>query len=169
MNIINITYPDINNGLGTRVTIWFAGCPFHCKECHNQTTWDYNQGTQFSIEKTLQDLDRLFRDRPYLAGITLSGGDPLNGKTDYDLTQLQIFLQKFKDKFPTKNVWIYSGAYYETLLKNNKKKTILSYCDILVDGPYEHNKRDIRLAFRGSSNQRIIDLHTGDILYLDKQ
>ena len=169
MNIINVTYPDINNGLGTRVTIWFAGCPFHCKECHNQSTWDYNQGTKFSIEKILQDLDRLFRDRPYLAGITLSGGDPLNGKTDYDLTQLQIFLQKFKDKFPTKNVWIYSGAYYETLLKNKKQKAILSYCDILVDGPYECDKRDIRLAFRGSTNQRIIDLHTGDILHLDKQ
>lgn len=153
MKILNITSPDINNGLGCRVTLWISGCKHKCKGCHNQCAWDYNVGETFT-DKTYKKLyDILSKD--YIAGLTLSGGDPLD-QSEYVLTEILNLVIKVKHDFPNKNIWIYTGYKYEEL--KGLQLEILKYCDILVDGKFEINKRDTTLAFRGSSNQRIIKL-----------
>ena len=155
MRILNITSPDVNNGAGFRVTLWVAGCSHHCKGCHNPETWNYKQG------KTLRDVRKdLFEqlDKQYIQGITLSGGDPL-AQSKISLIQLYFLLRKIKRKFPHKDIWIYSGYTYEEIMQDSFKKLVLSVCDVLVDGPYKYSLRDTSLAFRGSSNQRIIYLN----------
>ena len=158
MRVLTITSPDIENGLGYRTTIWFAGCSHHCPGCHNQHTWAYNQGTPLQdaavIDKICEEVSK-----DYVRGITLSGGDPLS-QPDENLSMLLAFLIHFKEMFPDKDIWIYSGDTYETNIEHPIKKKILSLCDVLVDGPFIKSKYDTDLAFRGSSNQRIIDLHT---------
>jgi anaerobic ribonucleoside-triphosphate reductase activating protein len=156
MNVLTVTTPDIENGLGYRVTIWFAGCPHHCPGCHNKHTWDYNQGTPL-MDKTV--LNKIYEnvDKEYIKGITLSGGDPL-GQSDESLQILLKFLKEFKEQYPNKDIWIYSGDIYENLMQHPLKQCILSFCDTLVDGPFIETKYKRDLPFRGSSNQRIINL-----------
>lgn len=156
MNVLTLTSPDIENGLGCRVTIWVAGCNRHCSGCHNPHTWDYNQGESLLSEKVL---DKIFSevDFDYIQGITISGGDPLDQK-DSSLNDLLTFIKMFKEKYPKKDIWIYSGGIYEELIKNTIIKDILSYCDILVDGPFIQDLKQLDLPFRGSTNQRIIKL-----------
>ena len=154
MKYLKITTPDINNGTGCRVTLWLPGCPWKCEGCHNEWTHEYNQGYEF----TPQVLFDLFfhLSQPYIAGLTISGGDPLaqsNETLDELLELVKNFHQVFKE---TKNIWVYTGYKIEEL--NDKQKEILKYCDVLVDGKFEIDKRDITLPFRGSSNQRIINL-----------
>ena len=164
MNVLTVTSPDIENGLGYRTTIWFAGCSHHCPGCHNQHTWAYNQGTSLLSPAVL---DKIYEEvkKDYVRGITLSGGDPLS-QPDENLKVLLTFLIQFKEEFPDKDIWIYSGDTYETNLEHPIKKEILSLCDVLVDGPFVQCKYDPDIAFRGSTNQRIIDLHTGKELYI---
>lgn len=154
MRYIDITYPDVNNGEGCRVTLWVAGCPHHCLGCHNQHTWDYNIGKEFT-EETYEELKNIL-SKSYIKGLTLSGGDPL-GQSDNDLCILLDLVQLIKDDFPDKDIWVYTGYKYEDL--NEQQLEILKYCDILVDGPYIKELRDVSLEFRGSSNQRIIKLN----------
>ena len=155
MRVLNITSPDVNNGLGFRVTLWVAGCSHHCKGCHNPETWAYNQGKKLrEVKKEL--FEQL--DKPYVKGLTLSGGDPLT-QTKFSLLELYLLLKEIKKKFPDKDIWIYSGYTYEEIVSNKLRKLVLSQCDVLVDGPYRYALRDTSLPFRGSSNQRIIDLH----------
>lgn len=156
MKVLTITTPDIENGLGYRVTIWFAGCPHHCPGCHNKHTWDYNQGTNLFDKNVLNKIYEEV-DKPYIKGITLSGGDPL-GQSDESLNILLTFLKKFKEMFPDKDIWIYSGDTYENLLKHPIKNKILNECNVLVDGPFIESLYKPNLSFRGSSNQRIINL-----------
>lgn len=153
MKILNITSPDINNGLGCRVTLWISGCKHKCKGCHNQCAWDYNVGETFT-DKTYEKLYNIL-SKDYIAGLTLSGGDPLC-QSESVLTEILNLVIKVKHDFPNKNIWIYTGYKYEEL--KGLQLEILKYCDILVDGKFEINKRDTTLAFRGSSNQRIIKL-----------
>ena len=165
MRYLNITSPDVNNGLGFRVTLWVAGCSHHCKGCHNPETWAYNQG------KKLREIkDELFEklSYPYIQGLTLSGGDPLS-QNNISLLELYLLLKKIKKKFPDKDIWIYSGDVYEDIVKHKFKNLVLSQCDVLVDGPYRYALRDTSLPFRGSSNQRIIDLHTKDDFQLKEK
>lgn len=156
MRLLTITTPNSENGTGCRVTLWFAGCSNHCEFCQNKHTWDYNQGL-YIWDKNV--LDKIYEevDKDYIAGITLSGGDPLSQPND-NLKDLIKFLKKFKEDFPNKNIWVYSGSTYEDLCQNSLKKDVLDLCDILVDGPFIKDLYDPDLAFRGSSNQRIIDL-----------
>lgn len=155
MRILNITSPDVNNGLGFRVTLWVAGCGHHCKGCHNPETWAYNQGKKLkAVKKEL--FEKL--SEPYIKGLTLSGGDPLS-QNKLSLLELYLLLTEIKKKFPDKDIWIYSGYTYEEIVSNKLMNLVLSKCDILVDGPYKYALRDTSLPFRGSSNQRIIDLH----------
>lgn len=169
MRVLTITSPDMENGLGCRLTIWFAGCSHHCPGCHNQHTWDYNQGTAL-FDPTV--LSKIYTDvdKDYIAGITLAGGDPLS-QSDESLNELLSFIKEFKQKYPTKNIWIYSGAVYESDSKHPIKKSILDLCDVLVDGPFIIEQLDTDIAFRGSKNQRIIDLNetrkTGNIIELN--
>lgn len=152
MRYIKVTSPDINNGTGFRATLWVAGCSRHCKGCHNPETWNYNQGKTKILKEVLEAL------KPnYIQGLTISGGDPLlqNKKS---LIQLYVLLKIVKLKYPKKDIWIYSSEIYEEAVKDKWKDKILSLCDVMVDGPYKYYLRDTSLAFRGSSNQRIIYL-----------
>ena len=153
MKYESITASDVNNGLGCRVTLWVSGCTHHCKGCHNRQTWKFSSGRPY----TPQVEEVLFNeiDKPYIKGLTLSGGDPLDSP-DGVLELLKDFRDRFGD---TKDVWIYTGYTYEYCLEHFKE--ILNLADILVDGMFDCTKRDTSLAFRGSSNQRIIDLKLG--------
>lgn len=169
LHILTVTSPDIENGIGYRVTIWFAGCSHHCLGCHNIHTWKYNQGELFSkeiIEKIYNEVDK-----NYIRGITLSGGDPLD-QSYSALQELYMFLTEFKNDFPEKDIWVYTGDTFENLTKTPIIRKILSKCDVLVDGLFIKDKFDPDIAFRGSTNQRIIDIQktrmsaNGDIVQL---
>jgi anaerobic ribonucleoside-triphosphate reductase activating protein len=152
--VLTITHPDVENGTGCRVTIWASGCPHHCPGCHNKHTWEYGQGKNiFDVQEQIFEAV----DKPYIKGITLSGGDPL-GQSFPALQQLEIFIDDFKKEFPDKDIWIYSGDTIENLVLSFIKKRILMKCDYLVDGPFIQEQYDPDLEFRGSSNQRIINL-----------
>lgn len=157
MNISGISYPDVNNGLGCRVTLWVSGCSHHCKGCQNKETWDKKSGRVFSKE----DKDKLFEilSKPYIKGLTLSGGDPLD--TFDEVLQL---VKEIRDTFDsTKDIWLYTGYTLEQI-NNTEKKEILPYINYLVDGPFELDKRDITLKFRGSSNQIIWENRNGNFV-----
>ena len=152
--VLTITHPDVENGTGCRVTIWASGCPHHCPGCHNKHTWEYGQGKNvFDVQEQIFEAV----DKPYIKGITLSGGDPM-GQSFPALQQLEIFIDDFKKEFPDKDIWIYSGDTIENLVLSFIKKRILMKCDTLVDGPFIQDLYDPDLEFRGSSNQRIINL-----------
>lgn len=154
MKYLKITSPDINNGTGCRVTLWIPGCTHNCPGCHNGWTHKYNQGNVFT---PMVEFDLFYQIyQPYIAGLTISGGDPLD-QTDETLDELLAFVKRFKKVFKeSKTIWVYTGYKIEDL--DDKQLEILKYCDILVDGKFDKNLRDTTLAFRGSSNQRIIDL-----------
>lgn len=158
MNYQKIETCNIGNGLGFRLVLWVSGCRHRCKGCHNQETWDFNGGNSFTEKQEKQIIKYLKPD--YIKGITLSGGDPLD-INNYDA--ILDLCKKIKNIYPNKDIWCYTGYSYEEL----KEKSILNYIDVLIDGEFELDKRDITLAFRGSSNQRIIDvkktLATGEV------
>ena len=147
MNIRSITFPDINNGLGCRVTLWTSGCNHHCKGCHNQCTWGFNEGRPFNDAEK----EKLFSilSLPYIKGLTLSGGDPIDNYAD-----VLPLAKEAKAKFPDKDIWLYTGYTVEQLREMGRDE-IIDYVDYIVDGEFVISKRDITLAFRGSSNQRI--------------
>jgi anaerobic ribonucleoside-triphosphate reductase activating protein len=156
MRYITITSPDINNGLGCRATIWVSGCSHNCPECHNKIYQNYNIGKEFVIEEVMSELEPIM-EKYYIDGITLSGGDPLS-QSDENLRVIIDFLKVFKETYPMKNIWIFAGDTYEEAVKNSFKKEILDMCDVMVDGPFILAKKDLSLRFRGSSNQRLIDV-----------
>ena len=154
MNISGISYPDVNNGLGCRVTLWVSGCSHHCKGCQNKETWDKKSGRVFSKE----DKDKLIEilSKSYIKGLTLSGGDPLDSFNEV----LQL-VKEIRNTFgSTKDIWLYTG-YTLDQINNSEKKEILPYINYLVDGLFELDKRDITLKFRGSTNQIIWEKKDG--------
>lgn len=154
MNYIKITKNDIANGVGVRTVLWVSGCTMHCKECHNQSTWDFSTGQPFINDTMNELLNSLIPD--YVAGLTLSGGHPLE---EQNQQQVADIVKTVKTKYPTKTIWLYTGYLYENILKMPfVVKNILPYVDILVDGKYDYTKRDITLAWCGSSNQRVVDV-----------
>lgn len=154
MRYIKTTFPDINNGSGVRVTLWLPGCIHKCPGCQNSWAADYKIGQEF--DETAKTYIKELLSRPYVAGLTLSGGDPL-AQTDETLTELRSFLQEIKAEFPTKNIWLYTGFYYDDL--DNRQLSVLEYVDVIVDGPFKIDMMDRSLPFMGSSNQHIIELH----------
>lgn len=155
MNYHNITYPDQNNGPGLRVVIWVSGCSHHCLECQNPQTWDKNSGIIFDNSAKEEIIEQLKNN--YISGITWSGGDPMY--KDNVETVLK-FTEKIHDLFPEKNIWLYTGYTFEEIMNdtNLKRKQLLDLCDVLVDGEYKKELRDISLHWCGSSNQRVIDV-----------
>lgn len=153
MNYLNITYPDVNNGSGCRVTLWVAGCLHHCPHCHNPESWDNNNGELFD-EKVFHKLIEILK-LDYISGLTLSGGDPLD---ILNAGQVLAIMKAVKTHVPGKTIWLYTGHVWEWLVRRPTFKELLQYTDVLVDGLYKHELRDTSLAFRGSSNQRIIDV-----------
>lgn len=159
MHYADIKKADIANGLGVRVSVFVSGCTHHCENCFNSEAWDFNYGEEFTdkeIEKVIGELDH-----SYVSGLSLLGGEPLEHKNQQGLLPL---LRKVKAKFPDKNIWCYSGYTFEKDILDNMSKNweetpeMLSYIDVLVDGKFEEDKKDIKLRFKGSSNQRIIDV-----------
>jgi len=164
MKVLTLTTPDIENGLGCRVTIWIAGCNRHCPGCHNPHTWAYNQGKELLSDEVLDKI--MYEvDKDYIQGITLSGGDPFD-QDEESLRDLLVFIKMFKLEYPMKDIWIYSGGLYEDFMKHDIIREILLWSDVLVDGPFVQELKLLDLPFRGSTNQRIIDLRKS--IYPDK-
>ncbi|WP_417136627.1 anaerobic ribonucleoside-triphosphate reductase activating protein [Ruminococcus bromii] len=154
MNYIKITKHDIANGVGVRVVLWVSGCTVHCYNCQNPSTWDFTAGQPFTNDTMTELLEALSPD--YISGLTLSGGHPLEQANQQQISNI---VQTVKTKLPSKTIWLYTGYTYEQILKSKLiVNEILPYINILVDGKYDCTKRDITLAWCGSSNQRVIDI-----------
>lgn len=148
MNYATITKQDMLNGDGIRAVFWVTGCSHHCKGCHNPETWDENYG-QLVTKDTYKEL-ALALEPDYISGVTWSGGDPLYCGNRKELENLIMFVH---DNFQ-KTQWLYTGFVWEEV----KDLEIMKYIDVLVDGPYIEEHRNVSLKWRGSSNQRVIDV-----------
>lgn len=152
---------EIINGKGIGVSLFTQGCPYHCPGCFNPETWDYDKGKFWTPGVEEQFLKSI--SRKYITRVSFLGGEPLS---DINLPDLLRIVKKIKEEFPQKKIWFYSGNTYENMTKEQLE--VLSYADYLVDGPFILGKRDVSLPFRGSSNQRIIDIQAtiekGDIV-----
>ncbi|MGP1570447.1 MAG: anaerobic ribonucleoside-triphosphate reductase activating protein [Eubacteriales bacterium] len=150
---------DIANGEGVRVSLFVSGCTHRCKGCFNPETWDFNYGKKFDEEAEQEIFSQL--DEPFIDGLSLLGGEPMEPANQKVLLP---FLRKVVKRYPQKNIWCYTGYTLEVdLVAKGKAFTeytdeILSYIDVLVDGEFIEELKDIRLVFRGSSNQRILKL-----------
>ncbi len=149
MRFHNITKDDMLNGDGLRVVLWVAGCSHYCQECQNPVTWDPNGGLPFT-EDTKEELFEAL-GKSYISGITFSGGDPLYQTNEPEILELA---KEICEKFPDKTIWLYTGSTWEQI----RDHEIVGYLDILVDGEYVKELRDTQLYWRGSSNQRVIDV-----------
>jgi len=149
MRYHDITKDDMKNGDGLRVVLWMSGCSHHCPECQNPVTWDPMDGLQFDADALLEIEEQLQKD--YIEGITLSGGDPMYIGNRNDTL---ILCQYIKRVFPKKTIWMYTGYWYEDI----KDHEIMKYVDVLVDGTFVKALKDNTLKWRGSSNQRVINV-----------
>lgn len=159
MRYHNITKDDMLNGDGLRVVLWVSGCSHGCKGCHNPVTWDPDDGLIFDEDAKQEIYAEL--DRDYISGVTFSGGDPLHEANVGEITALA---RDLKEKYPQKTVWLYTGSMWEEV----RDLKVMDYVDVLVDGEYEEEKKDSTLHWKGSSNQRVIDVkntkRTGEIV-----
>lgn len=150
---------DIANGLGVRVSLFVSGCTHHCHNCFNEVTWDFHYGQPFDDE--VAEKIMAYLKPPYIAGLTLIGGEPMEPANQRALLP---FVKKVKETYPQKNIWCYTGYLFDQeLLQESRARCevtdeLLSLIDILVDGRFMEELKDIRLRFRGSANQRIIDV-----------
>ena len=159
MNYGNIKFNDIANGEGVRVSLFVSGCTHHCKNCFNKETWDFDYGQPFTLETEQSIIDAL---RPeHINGLTLLGGEPMEPANQKALLP---FIKRVKETYPNKTIWCYSGYLFDSELLSPSRAhcpwthELLSYIDVLVDGEFVEELKDITLRFKGSSNQRIIDV-----------
>ena len=154
MNYLKIAYDDQLNGEGLRVVLFVSGCSHHCEGCQNPQTWDHRAGKKFDDKA----IDKIFYylSKDYIAGITLSGGDPLNDNNTKDILDL---CKKIKSKYNNKTIWLYTGYTYEEVLEDSTRKEIMNYIDVMVDGRFDKNLLDVNYPWAGSTNQRIIDVN----------
>lgn len=164
MNYHNITYPDMNNGDGLRVVLWLSGCSHHCYNCQNPQTWNPNSGVPFDEFAKQEIFEQLSKD--YISGITLTGGDPLH---ENNINEVLKLTEEIRLLFPHKTIWLYTGFTWEELqptlefkglskkdIEHNVRAKIVGNCNVLVDGRYIDEQRDISIPWRGSKNQRCI-------------
>lgn len=149
MRYHNITKDDMLNGDGLRVVLWVSGCNHNCKECHNPITWDIRGGLPFDQAAKEELFEEL--EKPYISGVTLSGGDPLHPDNREDIGKL---VYEICDKFPNKTIWLYTGYDWEDICQ----LPFIRKVDVVVDGEFIVAKKDNRLHWKGSSNQRVIDV-----------
>ena len=149
MRYHNITKDDMLNGDGLRVVLWVSGCSHCCKGCQNPITWDVNGGVLFDDTAKQEIFEQL--DKPYISGITFSGGDPLHSANRMDVRAL---MAEIREKYPEKTIWLYTGDVWENVMHY----PMMRYVDVLVDGEFMIEKRDVKLMWKGSSNQRVIDV-----------
>ncbi len=159
MNYADIKVADVANGLGVRVSLFVSGCNHHCKGCFNEDAWNFNYGKEFTeetIEEIIKDLDN-----PYISGLSLLGGEPLEYENQKGILPL---VKRVKEVYPDKNIWCYTGFTFDRDVINgmcnkwDETKELVSYIDVIVDGKFEEDKKSLSLKFRGSKNQRIIDV-----------
>ena len=166
INYHNITHDDMNNGDGLRVVLWLSGCSHHCYNCQNPQTWNPDSGIPFDESAKQEIFNELSKD--YISGITFSGGDPLY---ENNLDEVLKLVKEIRISFPTKTIWLYTGYQMSEIVKQeqyekvsgipnvwSKRWEIISNVNVLVDGEYIDSQRDITLRWRGSSNQRVIDV-----------
>lgn len=159
MNYGEIKNCDIANGEGVRVSLFVSGCTHHCKNCFNAETWDFNFGKTFTKEVEDKIIEELAPD--YIDGFSLLGGEPFEPQNQKVLLP---FLRRIKDKYPQKSIWCYTGYLFDKELKSESRARceytdeMLSLIDVLVDGEFVQELYDISLQFKGSTNQRIIDV-----------
>ena len=159
MNYAEIKNCDIANGPGVRVSLFVSGCTHHCPGCFNQVAWDFHYGQPFTQQTIDEILEHIKPD--YIRGLTLLGGEPFEPENQPDVVKL---LRQLKEKYPQKNIWAFSGYLFDRDILSGHlgdweiTKEYLSYLDVLVDGPFVEAKKNLGLRFRGSENQRIIDV-----------
>lgn len=149
MRVLDIIHGSIVDGEGLRTSIYFAGCKHRCKGCHNPQSWDFNSGVDMSIDEIFEDIKK------NNFNVTYSGGDPLYQNLD-DLVALSKKIHSLG-----LDIWLYTGFTFEELLNDSKYKDILENVDVIVDGPFIEEQRDINILFRGSRNQRILKRNNG--------
>lgn len=159
MNYHDIQKCDMLNGNGIRITLFVSGCNHHCKNCQNPETWNPNSGIPFDENALNEIYDELKLD--YIDGLTLSGGDPMN---EANIDDIYTLVSKIKKDFPDKTIWIYTGYTYDELKNDNtengeNRRKILEKCDVLVDGKFVEELKDVNYPYAGSTNQRIIYLN----------
>ena len=164
MRIAQIRKIDITNGIGIRVSLFTQGCDINCIGCFNSDIWDYSGGKIWTKEEKESFLNLC--NKPEIKGISILGGEPLSHQNYDDLKDL---FDSFKDRFPDKNIWMWTGRVFENL--DSEQLEVVKLVDVLVDGPWIQEKSDFKLKYRGSSNQRIIDvkksLDTNTVVTLD--
>lgn len=149
MNYKQIRKMDISNGPGCRISLFVSGCEFHCPDCFNSEAWDFNNGKEFTDEDLNVIIDLAAPD--FIEGVSILGGEPLHPR---NIKRVIEICQKFKEKYPQKSIWIWTGYLFE----NTVDKRILDYADVIVDGLFQKELRDFTLKYKGSSNQRVIDV-----------
>ena len=149
MRYDNITKDDMLNGDGLRVVLWVAGCSHGCKDCQNPITWDPQGGLPFTEEEKKEIFQEL--DKAYISGITFSGGDPLHPANIREVTALA---REIRQRYPEKTIWLYTGYLWKEIVDLE----IVNYLDVVVDGKFISAQKDITLPWRGSSNQKVIDV-----------
>ncbi|MCR4851826.1 MAG: anaerobic ribonucleoside-triphosphate reductase activating protein [Lachnospiraceae bacterium] len=149
MRYHNITKDDMLNGDGLRVVLWVAGCSHCCKDCQNPLTWDPAGGLPFDEDAKKEIFDQL--DKDYISGITFSGGDPLHAANRLDVRNL---MAEIREKYPNKTIWLYTGDSWENIMHYS----CMQYVDVLVDGEFVSELKDVKLRWKGSANQRVIDV-----------
>lgn len=159
MNYADIKQYDVANGLGIRVSLFVSGCTHHCKNCFNKETWDFQYGNPFTEEEIQKILDYL---KPsYVSGLSLLGGEPFEPENQEGLLPL---VRKVKEVYPEKDIWCYTGYLLDEDICGKmldhvpETRELLSYIDILIDGPFVEERKNLKIRFRGSDNQRIIDV-----------
>ena len=150
MRYSKIRKMDIADGPGVRVSIFMQGCSFHCKNCFNSETWDFEGGKEFNVGVVNDVLDLCEED--YIKGLSILGGEPMHPVT---IKGTEMLAKAFKERFPEKNLWVWSGYTFEDYLS---KQEALKYIDVIVDGQYVDEKHNPKLNWRGSENQRVIDV-----------
>lgn len=155
MNYIGVYKTSLLDGIGWRTVLFVSGCSHKCEGCHNPQSWNPKAGHKFT-DKTKQFIYDQITDK--IDGLTISGGDPLYKDNVKEITK---FCKEFKEKFPNKTIWLYTGSLYEEV----KDLEVMKYIDVIVDGPFELAKRNTTIPFRGSTNQRIIDVKTGKEMF----
>lgn len=156
MNYHEIEKCSISNGTGFRTVLYVSGCSLHCKGCFNSETWDKNSGKLFDDDAKQELFESL--NHPYVKGLTLTGGHPLE---IYNLPDIVDLMKEIKTRFPDKDIWVYTGRTMDSLqmptrnIEQTYLQRVLEYADVIVDGPFIESKKDITLKFRGSSNQNI--------------
>lgn len=149
MNYGAIKYPDVANGPGVRVSLFVSGCRNHCKGCFQPETWSFDYGKEFT-DKTIDYILNLLDNR-YVRGLSILGGDPFEPENEASVYSICSIVN---DRLPEKDIWIWTGYYWENL----KDRIVMKYIDVLVDGPFVEAEKNLCLPYRGSGNQRAIDV-----------